>query len=113
MTEPKDLFTTMKMDRLLADEYAKKAREYVKEFSRSTYRFVAGVAQMQKEFHDEFVQMIENEGKTVTEWMNEHFEVIEAMGETRERILAAIEAGVTEDEYVAQCELETPDHETP
>ena len=58
MTGPKDLFTTMKMDRLLAEEFAKKARKDIKVFCRCTYRFVAGVAQMQKEFHDEFVQML-------------------------------------------------------
>ena len=78
---------------------------HFKELRRNVYRFAAGIAQLQKHWQREMIEMIKSEGRTVQQWMDEHFEIIEAMGETRERIYAAIEAGTTEREYVEQGEL--------
>lgn len=77
----------------------------VKEVRRHAYRFTKGVIAMQKHYQDELIAMIASEGVTVQRWMDDHFEIIEGMGDTRERIFAAVEAGVTEREYVAQGEI--------
>jgi hypothetical protein len=73
--------------------------QHVAEFRRSAYRFARSYLQMEKHHHNELVAMIKSEGKTATEWMEERFGLIEEMNETRERLFAAIESGVTETEY--------------
>ncbi len=72
---------------------------HVAEFRRDAYRFACSYILMEKHHHNELLDMIMSEGKTHTQWMEEHFALIEEMGETRERLFAAIESGVTETEY--------------
>lgn len=86
-------------------KHARLAGDHVKEVRRNVYRFVAALLQMEKHHQPELARMIESEGKTVTQWMDAHFELIEAMGDMRNRIFSAIEAGVTEKEYVAEAEF--------
>ena len=75
---------------------------HVAEFRRNAYRLAQNYLQMEKHHHNELVDMIKSEGKTATQWMDERFALIEEMNETRERLFAAIEAGVTETEYVQE-----------
>lgn len=72
---------------------------HVAEFRRDAYRFACSYIQMEKNHHNELLDMITSEGKSHTQWMEEHFALIEEMNETRERLFAAIESGVTEAEY--------------
>ena len=74
--------------------------EHAEEFRRASYRFAAAILQMQKDDNEALMQLIKSESKTYSQWMDDHFGLIETMGDTRERICAAIEAGVTEREYM-------------
>lgn len=74
-------------------------------FRRAAYRFAFAVKHMNEEFHNEFLSMIASEKLNIAQWMNSHFEMIEAMGDTRERIFLAIENGCTEAEYVKEGEI--------
>jgi len=82
--------------------HARLTAQHAHGFRRHTYRFAVAVLEMQKHYQNQFVDLIKSEGKTVSQWMDDHFAIIEEMGDTRGRILSAIEAGVTEQEYVGE-----------
>jgi len=86
-------------------KYTRRLGKNVKEVRRYTYRFAVLVKEMTENHHNEFLAMVTGEGANVTQWFNERFELIEAMGDTRERIFQAIAAGVTEREYVTEGEI--------
>ncbi len=77
----------------------------VRAVRRAAYRFAWNIMMMQKHYHNKLLDMIHSEGKSIETWMNENFELIEHMNETRQRIFAAIESGVTEKEYVERGEI--------
>ena len=78
---------------------------HVEGIRRQAYRFAKGVLELRKQHINKMVALIKSEGKTLQQWLDDHFAVIEQMGDTRERIAAAIESGVTEAEYVAEGEI--------
>lgn len=84
--------------------HARLTDEHVREYSRNAYRFGKGLLEMHKHHRDELIAMVKSEGKTLTDWEDEHFETIERFKQTRERLLAAIEAGVTEAQWVDRAD---------
>lgn len=87
------------------ERHARLVGHHVREFRRSAYRFAKAVLDMRTQWPNELRDMVLSEKLDLAAWLDRSFEVIEAMGDTRERIWAAIEAGVTEREYVAQGEI--------
>ena len=83
-------------------KYTRRMQSNVREVRRHAYRFAASVKVMLEYHHNEFLAMIASEGVNLQQWLNSHFELIEAMGDNRERIFQIIESGCTEREYVAE-----------
>lgn len=76
--------------------------KHAEAFRRWTYRFAIAILEMEKHYHNQFADLIKSEGKTVSQWMDDHFAVIEEMGDSRQHIFSLIEAGATEAEYLAR-----------
>ena len=87
-------------DKLVA--HANGIQRRVRLFRRAAYRFASNLLLIQKYYHNEFLDQAKSCDLDIDKWMDEYFEPIEAMGETRQRLLAAIEAGMSEAEYVEQ-----------
>lgn len=77
----------------------------VKELRKQIYRFSVAVLEMDEHYHNELVDMVNGGGKSVSEWMDDHFEIIEAMGEDRRVIFEAIKKGCTENQYIKRGSL--------
>lgn len=88
-----------------ANRHARLVGTHVKEFRREMYRFAVAHLAAMKDHNNELVAMIASEGKTVSQWMDAKFELFEEMNDTRERLFSAIEAGVSEREYVAEAHV--------
>lgn len=71
-------------------------------FRRDAYRWTVLVIEMQEVDFQRFKDLAESEGKPLDEWLDAHYEIIEQMGEHRKDLRAAIKAGMTEKQYVAQ-----------
>lgn len=84
------------------EKFTRRLAVNVKAVRRWTYRFAKAAKELVESHHNEFLAMIASEQTTVDKWMDAHFELIESMGDTRERIFRAIAEGVTEREYVEQ-----------
>jgi len=87
------------------EKNVKKAKRGVAGVRRDAYRFAKLVRLMIDHHYNALVDQIHTNSQSFRDWMDAHFEIIESMNETRERIFAAIETGVTEEQYVAEGEL--------
>ena len=85
--------------------YTRRLRFNVRNVRRWTYRFARGVLDLNEHHHNELLAMVTGHGLNITTWLDQHFELIESMGDTRETLFAAIKAGVTEPEYVKAGEF--------
>lgn len=95
---------SIEADALIAKSYRRLAHN-VADVRRGAYRKARTVVLMRENYHNELLDMIRSEGKTIDQWMDEGFELIEHMNETRENIMAAFKSGVTEREYVERGEI--------
>ncbi len=93
------------------DAHGKLARGYrllsqnMCEVRKHAYRVAKWIKYMNEQHHNEFRDMVMTEGKKITEWIEERFAIIEAMGETRERLWEALDKGITERQYVQMGEV--------
>jgi len=72
-------------------------------FRRSAYRFTRYVLEMEQLDHNRLVDLVHTEGKTVPEWMDDHYAVLEQnFGEGRDHIFEALKQGVSESDYAEQ-----------
>lgn len=71
-------------------------------FRRSVYRFASALLNLQKHHHNRLLDEVQSTGLTLDDWLDEHFEPIEQMGGDRRRLLADLDAGMTEAQYVEQ-----------
>jgi len=69
-------------------------------FRRHAYGFAANLLLIRTHYHNEFLNMVRSTGVDLDAWMDDHFSVVEQMGDDRARLLSAIESGCTEKEYV-------------
>jgi len=74
-------------------------------FRQSAYRFASALLTIQKHHHNKLLDQVQSTGATLDDWLDEHFEPIEQMGGDRRRLLADIEAGMTEAQYVEQFDV--------
>lgn len=86
-------------------KYRRRLALTVQKVRRHTYRFTRDVKLMNEHYHSELLALITSEQTTIQAWMDDHFAMIEQMGDTRERIFMAIDNGVTEAEYVEEGEI--------
>jgi hypothetical protein len=77
----------------------------VKRFRRTAYRFTKAYLLIEKHYHNELLDQVKSAGKELAEWLDEVFSPIEALGETRQKLLAAVESGMSEGEYVGSAEV--------
>jgi len=77
----------------------------VRLFRRAAYRFAVAVLLIQKHCHNEFVQFAVNSGFDLNAWLDDHIDAIEQLGDDRRTLMASIEQGMTEKEYLAQGRL--------
>lgn len=82
----------------IAQHYS--AQKAMRMFRRHAYRFAVKFLKIERHWHNDFVDLLHAKGKSITEWLDTHFEVIEATGEKRTDLFAAIEEGMAEREYV-------------
>ncbi len=75
-------------------------RNSMRLFRKSAYRFAVGLLYILTHHHDEFVKFAKSNGDDIDAWFSEHFAPIEDMGDHRQRLLRAIEDGMTENQYV-------------
>ena len=80
--------------------YCRRLRFNIRNVRRWTYRFARGALDLNEHHHNKLLAMVTGHGLNITTWLDQHFEIIESMGDTREALFAAIKAGVTEREYV-------------
>lgn len=77
----------------------------VQRLRRTAYKFAVTVLELRKDWHNEFLAFCETNKMSVDEWMDQHFEPIEQMGDDRRNLLTMIEEGMTEAEYVRQFRM--------
>ncbi len=74
-------------------------------FRRAAYRFACNVVEIQKNWHNEFLDYVKTHSIDIDRWMDERFDTIEQFGGDRRQLLRSIEEGMTEKEYVKQFTL--------
>ena len=70
-------------------------------FRRSAYRFAVAVLAIQKNYHNEFLGFARTNNLSIDQWLDQHFDPIEQMGDDRRNLFRCIEDGMTERQYVA------------
>jgi hypothetical protein len=76
------------------------ARQNIRSLRKHAYTLAVIILALQKHHHNQFLAHAESEGKTIDEWLDDRFAPIESLGGDRRTILADIEAGMTEKEFI-------------
>jgi hypothetical protein len=84
------------------------ARRAIRQARRYAYRFAKNILLIQEHWHNEFLAQVASAGMDVDRWLDEHFDPIEQMGQTRTQLFADIRDGMTEKQYVAHGNLWGP-----
>jgi predicted site-specific integrase-resolvase len=80
-------------------------RRNVRAFRRRAHRFTVAYLKLEQQHHNRLLQQVKSTHKSVEDWLDDHYAMVEEMGDRRQQLMAAVEAGVSETKYAEQGEV--------
>jgi len=77
-------------------------------FRKAAYRFATKILEIEETSHNEFLNYFGNDPAAYQQWMDEHFDPIEQLGDNRRDLLRSIKEGMTEKQYLEHGRLWGP-----
>lgn len=92
-------FRQFEQEGSLLQRHVEKGIKELRLAKATAYRMACAYIEMEKHWHNELLDMITGMGSTVDEWTAQWFQPITALGEDWSNLVAAIQRGMTREQY--------------